>query len=154
VVHRIRLRRDRGHGRESGVALVELALCLPFLAIIAFGTIDLGRAYLTWVQVKNAAREGANYAQTHPYLQKPVGSDCPDPDNIQYRARLESTGATVAVSPNTPDGTGCDLDSPSPGAGTSVTVTVSRPFTIFTPLVSAVTGSITVRASVTEAVQG
>jgi Flp pilus assembly protein TadG len=141
-------------GRESGVALVELALCLPFLAIIAFGTIDLGRAYLTWVQVKNAAREGANYAQTHPYIQKPVGSECANPDNIEYRARVESAGATVTVSPNTPNGTGCDITATSPGAGSSVTVSVSRPFTIYTPLVSAVTGSITVRAAVTEAVQG
>jgi Flp pilus assembly protein TadG len=143
--------------RERGVAMVEFALALPFLAIIAFGTIDLGRAYLTWVQVKNAAREGAQYAQTHPYSQKPANADCANPDNVEYRARADSsnsTALTVTVTPATPDGTGCQLDATSwPAAGSDVTVTVSRAFTVFTPLVSAVTGPITVRASVTEAVQ-
>ncbi|MER3414581.1 MAG: hypothetical protein C4346_19745, partial [Chloroflexota bacterium] len=65
---------------HCGVALVGFALTLPLLAILVFGTVDLGRAYLTWVRVKNAAREGAAYAQTHPYQQ--TKAQCPDPDNV------------------------------------------------------------------------
>jgi Flp pilus assembly protein TadG len=147
--------RHRG-GRESGVALVEFALVLPLLAIITFGTIDLGRAYLMWVQVKNAAHEGANYAQTHPNAQLPASSECANPDNVQYRARVDSSGSTalnVVTTPSTPDGTGCQLDIAGPASGSSVTVTVDRSFTLYTPLVAGITGPITVRASVTQAVQ-
>src|SRR5207302_4290657 len=54
----MRRRRD-----ESGVALVEFALVLPFVVIIALGTIDLGRAYQLQNRLKNAAREGAAFAQ-------------------------------------------------------------------------------------------
>jgi Flp pilus assembly protein TadG len=149
-------RRFQRNRRESGVAMVEFALALPFLAIIAFGIIDLGRAYLTWVQVKNAAREGANYAQTHPYAQTPANADCADPDNVQYRARVDSSGSTslnVVTTPNTPNGTGCQLDIVGPSAGSSVTVTVTKSFTLFTPLISGITGPITVRAAQTQAVQ-
>ena len=30
--------------REAGVAMVELALCAPLLAVLVFGVVDLGRA--------------------------------------------------------------------------------------------------------------
>jgi Flp pilus assembly protein TadG len=153
------IRRRQRDGRESGVALVEFALVLPFMAIIAFGTIDLGRAYLMWIEVKNVAREGANYAQLHPYSQQPASGACTDPDNVRYRARSETGDAdassiAIAVTPATPNGTGCDVNATPPAAGTSVTVTASRSFTLFTPLVSGITGPITVRAAVTEAAQG
>ncbi|MGZ4683652.1 MAG: TadE/TadG family type IV pilus assembly protein, partial [Acidimicrobiales bacterium] len=56
-----RLRNDRG------AALMEFALLLPLLAILAFGVADLGRAYSLQNRVTNMAREGAFYAQFHPY---------------------------------------------------------------------------------------
>lgn len=154
---------QRGRGRRGGsegVALVEFALALPLLAILVFGTIDLGRAYLTWVRVKNAAREGAAYAQYFPGRVAPVGSACADPDNITHRARAEGSNDTaITVSVRKQDGsqlTGCSTSgSGLPSPGESVTVTATKPFTVITPIVQVIVGSpVNVRASVTVEVLG
>jgi hypothetical protein len=140
--------------------LVELAIALPLLAIIVFGTIDLGRAYLTWVRVKNAAREGAAYAQFFPWRVSPAGGQCNAPDNITYRAQAEGGNDTsIVISVKKADGTtitGCTTTGSSlPRPGDPVTVTASKPFTLITPIVQAIVGpSVNVRASVTVAVQG
>jgi Flp pilus assembly protein TadG len=48
----------RGHG-ERGNALVELALALPFLALLLFGTIELSMAWVTDNRVEGAASQAA-----------------------------------------------------------------------------------------------
>lgn len=140
---------------ERGTALVEFALILPLLALVAFGTVDLGRAYTTVNQVKNAAREGAAYAQTRPA--RLAGTACITPDSAQWFARNEagSAGADFAVEVSAPAGrftssdAGCAPFSAAATSGEDVTVTVSTPFTVLTPLVRAVTGDPTIRSSVT-----
>ena len=48
---------------QRGQGLVELVLLLlPLLLTILFGTIDLGRAFYTYIALTNAAREAARYA--------------------------------------------------------------------------------------------
>lgn len=144
---------------ERGTALVEFAVILPLLALVAFGTVDLGRAYRTVNQVKNAAREGAAYAQTHPARLAGVG--CTTPDTAQWHVRNEagSASAGFAVEVSTPGGTfssadiGCAPFSATATSGQDVSVTVSTPFTVLTPLVRAVTGNPTIRSSVTVRVQ-
>lgn len=54
------MRRTR-YGRERGAALVELAVTLPVLVLIAVGTTDLARAYRTATALTSAARAGALY---------------------------------------------------------------------------------------------
>ncbi len=48
--------------RESGQALIEAALTIPILLLIAVGIFEFGRAYQTWQILTNAAREGARIA--------------------------------------------------------------------------------------------
>ena len=53
------------HGRttgERGAALLEVALTLPILLLVAVGIFEFGRAYQTWQILTNAAREGARVA--------------------------------------------------------------------------------------------
>jgi hypothetical protein len=52
---------DRRHN-ERGVALVELALLLPILVVLAFGVIDLGRLIHARLVVTNVSREGGSLA--------------------------------------------------------------------------------------------
>ena len=47
---------------ERGVALLEVALTLPLLLLVAVGIFEFGRAYQTWQILTNAAREGARIA--------------------------------------------------------------------------------------------
>ena len=59
----ILLRRLRAYARdESGAALVEFALILPFLAVFLFGALDFGKAYNYWIDTTHLANEGARYA--------------------------------------------------------------------------------------------
>jgi Flp pilus assembly protein TadG len=46
---------------ESGGALIELAVVMPVLILIAVGVMDYSRVYFTSVAVSNAARAGAEY---------------------------------------------------------------------------------------------
>jgi Flp pilus assembly protein TadG len=47
---------------ERGAALIEVALTLPLLLLVAIGIFEFGRAYQTQQVLTNAAREGARVA--------------------------------------------------------------------------------------------
>jgi hypothetical protein len=51
---------------ERGASLVEAALLIPLLIVLLVGVIDLGRAYVAYITIINAAREGAHYGVLHP----------------------------------------------------------------------------------------
>jgi Flp pilus assembly protein TadG len=148
-----------GRHSQDGTALVEFAILLPLVALLGFGTVDLGRAFRAVNEVRNAAREGAAHAQVNP--SRLAGSGCTTQDTAQWHARNEggSGGSTLVVEVSTPGGTyrsadaGCSPLTPAAFSGENVTVTVSRPFKVLTPLVSAVTGNPTIRSSMTVRVQ-
>ena len=48
--------------RQSGAAMVELALVLPVLLLILFGIMEASWLFAQQVEVRNAAREGARIA--------------------------------------------------------------------------------------------
>ena len=60
------VRRLRGSARrlggESGTAIIEAALTLPILLLVAVAIFEFGRAFQTWEVLTNAAREGARVA--------------------------------------------------------------------------------------------
>lgn len=47
---------------ERGAALIEAAVTIPMLLLVAVGIFEFGRAYQTWQILTNAAREGARMA--------------------------------------------------------------------------------------------
>lgn len=50
--------------RERGQAMVEFSLVITLLLVLMFGIVDFGRAYICYVEVTNAAREGARLGIT------------------------------------------------------------------------------------------
>jgi Flp pilus assembly protein TadG len=56
----------RGDDTRSGQGIVELALALPLLLLLMLGTIDIGRVFFDYVQLRNAVREGAGYGARVP----------------------------------------------------------------------------------------
>jgi Flp pilus assembly protein TadG len=50
------------HKKEQGQSLVELSISLVILLILAAGLVDLGRAFFTYITLRDAAQEGASYA--------------------------------------------------------------------------------------------
>ena len=53
-------------GKRKGQSIVELTLILPILCFLLLGTIDLGRLYFDYTDLKSAARNGAGYGTLKP----------------------------------------------------------------------------------------
>jgi Flp pilus assembly protein TadG len=145
--HDLRLRGD------EGTALVELSLLLPFLAMMVFGTMDLGRAFALRNRLTNIAREGAFYAQYHPT----DVSGC-SPSSITQAALGEDlalNNVTITVTNATTGAAVTNLCGGVVASGTRITVQASSPMTILTPLVGQVVGNpVTVASSSEVVVQG
>lgn len=87
---------------ERGQALLEVALTLPLLLLVAVGIFEFGRAYQTWQILTNAAREGARIAvlpgtaddaveeRVHDYLEAGL---IPDPDDADVTIDRNTTVA-------------------------------------------------------------
>jgi Flp pilus assembly protein TadG len=162
------MRRKRRASGDHGAAAVEFALLLPFLALLVCGVIDLGRWYSAWNETKNAAREGALYAQTHPNQQVATGT-CVAPNNIPDRAKQElsknasDTSFTVTITPkvNTCNPLVPAVPSPSCTGGANgistrctITVTVTRIVPLITPLIHNLVGDVKIKAKVQTTVLG
>lgn len=117
-------RKQNRRSEQLGQGMVELALLLPLLLIILFGTLDLGRAFYTYVALTNAAREAARYAAVN------------DTNASSSQVLAEFTAA------NGSDISGCASGSltfqgSGGGSGQDYTVTVSCRFTLVTPFMAA-----------------
>jgi Flp pilus assembly protein TadG len=147
-------------GGDGGAALVEFALVLPFLAILIFGAIDLGRTYELKNTLTNMAREGGSYAQYFPEAVDTNGTDaCANGNNIEDRALAEEpdvggVAITVRNMTTSTDLTGCN---PDPGTGgEQIEVKATKSLTPFTPLLATIldSGTITVSGQIEVVVQG
>ena len=65
---------------SSGQNLIEFAIGITILLILLSGSLDLGRAYLSFLALQDAAAEGALYASTAPL------------DESGVRSRVRETG--------------------------------------------------------------
>jgi len=124
---------------EAGQSLIEFAIMTIVLAFILAGVLDLGRAYFTYLALKDAGAEGAYFGSAYPQCVDEDGSaddspGCVGANNIPYRVRASApTGGLV-------DWNGAVItitQPPALEAGNSLTVTVSTQFTLATPLVGA-----------------
>jgi len=50
---------------ERGQSLVEFALVVPIFLVLLFALVDFGRGFQAWIEVTNAAREGARVGALH-----------------------------------------------------------------------------------------
>jgi Flp pilus assembly protein TadG len=53
--------------RECGQSLLEFAITLPLLLLLAVGTIEFGRAFYQYNTLSKAVREAARYMASKPY---------------------------------------------------------------------------------------
>lgn len=163
--------------RSRGQTIVEFAVVLPIILMFLLIGIDAGRAFFTWVQLNNAAREGAAYAAANPTDSAPGGgiwSRVAQEKNAQSQVGEGATTVTVSCTRGGTYGASTGVAMPcadSPGgvgAGNFVTVSVAEPFSFVTPLVPLMnslssmfgfsplgsTNGLTLRTSATAAVLG
>ncbi len=74
--------------RERGQNLVELVLTLPFLILIIFGIVEMGRVWQTYQGAKMAAIDGAYTASV--FQDETLGED-------QIKSRLEQAKITYTA---------------------------------------------------------
>jgi hypothetical protein len=60
------IERRRRRRRSRGQSIVELALAVPVLLLLLLGTVDLGRVFFDYIQMRNGAFEGARYGSRLP----------------------------------------------------------------------------------------
>jgi len=58
---------DAPLSRERGQSLLEFAITLPLLLLLAVGTIEFGRAFYQYNTLSKAVREAARYMASKPY---------------------------------------------------------------------------------------
>lgn len=143
---------------------MELALALLPMCVIVFGAIDVGRAFITLDQLRNAAQAGALYARSNPTQVNPDAAVCSGAGSIQYQVANEFTQSGPSGSGSLPSGyvvtvtdetTGATLTGCGPDTGTStaaksgdtVLVEVSAPFQLVTPLIGGIVGNVTLHGT-------
>jgi Flp pilus assembly protein TadG len=62
----IKTQRQPAYKKEHGQSMVELALILPVMLLLVFGTIDIGLGVKTYIGLTNATREGVRWISIHP----------------------------------------------------------------------------------------
>jgi Flp pilus assembly protein TadG len=115
---------------EKGQSIVEFALVLPILVMLLFGIIDFGRIFHTYLAIDHASREAARTASIGENDATIVSTAVASASSIQL------TAGQVAVSPGGTKSSGSD-----------VTVTITYPISFLTPVVSNLTGPITLSSS-------
>lgn len=144
--------KNKNHG-EKGQSLIEFAVGATVLILLLAGVVDLGRAFFTYIALRDAAQEGAVY-----------GSICPKDKNKIIERALSSSNMPVNLTgdPNvsieckfvTASGmTDCSSSVPAPGNSILIRARYSN-FPLTMPLLSSIVGSqtITIQAEVQDTI--
>jgi len=139
--------------RGRGQATVEFALLLPMLLLLLLFALDFGRLFFSYVQVTNAAREGAAYAAGNPT--DPTGISAAAAREVSTQGQAGEGALTVA--PTCYDVVGIPIDcsaaAAGSGSGNTITVVASEAFTFMTPMINGfLGGGLNVSASASSAV--
>lgn len=135
--------------------MVEFAICLPLLSILASGVMDLGRVFVLHESLQNAAREAAVYAAVHPGQQTSATGACADPANATWRGAREGKSDPTLAFTYTPS-VACTTDPSTLAAanlapGQALRIKATRTMHTLTPLFPS---DLEVSASVCVAVAG
>jgi Flp pilus assembly protein TadG len=110
-------RASKRKGTKSGQGIVELALAVPVMLLLMLGTIDIGRVFFDYIELRNAAREGAGY-----------GARLPD-DTAGIRARVLNHGVPAGTTIVIACTGNCTVTQGVPNGVGTIEVTASHTFT-------------------------
>jgi len=143
--------------RERGQSLVELGISLVILLYLLAGAAEFGVIFFQFVQLRDAAQEGALYGSINPPTGTGDAQDLAKIAAIKQRALYSSptrspidlvNDPTVQVTVTVTDGQYCE--------GGSLEVTVMYPHKIFMPfipqLIGNSSGEIPLNATVTDTI--
>ena len=121
---------------ERGQSLIELAISLVILLYLLSGAVEFGILFFQFVQLRDAAQEGALYGSINP---PSSAADAAKINDIANRAKSASSSPIdlmndpqVVVDVTVTDGKYCE--------GGSLKVTVTYPHKVFMPFMSTFIG--------------
>ena len=137
--------RHHRDSNERGAAIVETALTLPVLLLVAVGIFEFGHAFQTWQVLTNSAREGARLAV--------IAGNTDGTVTTRVRDYLTAGGVSTPMSAGVVINRNETITGTA-GRATSVTVTYPHQFMAIGPVVGLVTeselpGSVSLRARAT-----
>lgn len=127
--------------KEGGQSLVEMAIALVILLLLVGGIFDIGRAFFTYMALRDSVQEGALYGSINPTLTQEIRNHVLGSSNMIPNL-IGNDDITVEVI-----GTAC--------TGNMIRVSAEyNDFPITMPFIGTVIGSqtITIRASVTDTI--
>lgn len=126
---------------ERGQSLVEMAIALVILLLLVGGIVDIGRAFFTYMALRDSVQEGALYGSINPTLTQEIRNHVLDSsDSISNM--IGNDDITVEV-----------IGYPCTGNGIRVSAQYDD-FPITMPFIGTVIGSqtISIKASVTDTI--
>jgi len=134
--------RIRSSRKTRGQSVVEFALVLPVLLILLLTAVDFGRLFFSFIEMNNAAREGAAYAATNPTNTVEIQRHIIQETNAQSQVGAGALSApTVTCKDTTGAAMSCSSAVGGGGPGNTVTVRATEPFTFFTPFINGFFGN-------------
>ena len=144
---------------QRGQSLVELSISILILIYLLSGAVEFGMVFFQFVQLRDAAQEGALYGALNPYIDSNNDKtfDAGEPVNlagIETRVRaasdspidLTNTGL-VTVTAESSDGSNLFCE------GNGITVTVAFDHQVFMPFMSEIIGNtVPLTATVTDTI--
>ena len=121
--------------RHRGQALVEFGVILPVLLFLFVIAIDFGRLFFSYIQINNAAREGAAYGMYKPTDLAMITTRAGQETNAQAQRGENAIVVTASCVDSAGTSIACSAATGGPGAGNRITVNVDEPFTFLTPLI-------------------
>jgi hypothetical protein len=127
--------------KERGQSLTEMAFALVFLLLLVGGIVDLGRAFFTFMALRDSVQEGALYGSINPTLTEEIRNHVLNSSEM-IPDLVSSDDITVNV-----------IGLPCTGNGIQVSALYDD-FPITMPFMGAVLGSqtISISASVTDTI--
>jgi Flp pilus assembly protein TadG len=145
----------RRRPRSRGQAVVEFAIILPVFLLLLVIAIDFGRLFFTYIQVHNAAREGAAVGSYSPTDTAAITTRVQAEKNSQAQRGENPVTVTTACADASRSPIACTLATGGAGAGNTITVNVRETFSFLTPLINGFFGSnLQMTASATSTVLG
>jgi Flp pilus assembly protein TadG len=134
------MRRLENRKTERGQSLVELAVSLTFILLLLSGVVDLGRAFFTYMALRDAAQEGALYGSINPADSSGIENRIYNSSNMLNNLKSDSAASTtVQVKP---------LGSVCAGSGLEVSVSYNN-FPLTMPFMGTIAGKQTMRLKAT-----
>jgi Flp pilus assembly protein TadG len=128
-------------------------LTVPIMLLLLLMAVDFGRLFLSYIQITNAAREGAAYASQQPTNDVKITEYVAAETNSQGQAGESAPTVTVSCADTTGMTMACSSAPGGAGRGNTVTVAVNEGFSFLTPLInSAFGGSLAMKTSATAVV--